>query len=60
MQSFFVSFFSFTANYRNRSVSFPDNIVHLWEHLDNKKKFPMADLVKHGTVKDLMGMELER
>lgn len=58
VESFFVSFFSATADLRNRSVKFPQNIIHLWEFLDKKKKYPMADLVKHGTVSDLMNMEM--
>ena len=57
VQSFFVSFFSAEADLRSRSQMFETNIVILWEYLDKKKKFPMNDLVKHGTVKDLMGME---
>lgn len=58
-QSFFVSFFTSTADLRDRSQSFPNNIVGLWEFLDKKKRFPMQDLVKHGMVKDLMNMELD-
>jgi len=58
VQSFFTSFFSPTADLHNRSNKFPQNIILLWAHLDNKKKFPMADLVKHGTVRDLMDMEM--
>ncbi|GAI05645.1 unnamed protein product [marine sediment metagenome] len=57
-QSFFTSFYTATADLRNRSQMFPQNVVSLWEHLDNKKHFPMADLVKHGTVLDLMEMEM--
>jgi len=58
VESFFVSFFSATADLRNRSQTFPDNIVNLWEYLDKKKKFPMPDMVPYGTVSDLMNMEL--
>jgi len=57
VESFFISFFSSTADLRNRSQRFPDNIVGLWEYLDKKKTFPKADLVRHGTVKDLMNYE---
>lgn len=57
VQSFFMSFFSATADLQNRSQMFPTNIVLLWEFLDKKKTFPMGDLVKHGIVKDLMNME---
>ncbi|MBA7639102.1 hypothetical protein ES703_46760 [subsurface metagenome] len=60
VQSFFVSFFTTTADLRDRSKSFPNNIVELWSYLDKKKKFPLIDLVQHGTVKDLMEMELRQ
>ena len=56
-QSFFVSFFTAATDLKNRSQRFPVSIVQLWEFLDKKKKFPMDDLVMHGTVKDLMDME---
>jgi len=57
VQSFLISFFSQTADLRNRSMLFPHNIVQLWEHLDNKKVFPNNDLIVHGTIKDLMQYE---
>jgi len=58
VHSFFLSFFSETANLRDRSNKFPENIVHLWDFLDNKKRFPVADLVQFGTLTDLMDMEM--
>lgn len=58
VESFFTSFFSPTADLHNRSVKFPQNILHLWEFLDKKKTFPKDDLVKLGTVRDLMNMEM--
>ena len=58
MQSFFTSFFTASANLKNRSKQYPNNIVRLWESLDNKKKFPVADLVRIGNLKDLMNMEM--
>lgn len=59
--SFFRSFFSPTADLQNRSEKFPDNVVKLWEYLDGKNPpYPLKDLVKHGTVKDLMQMDLKR
>jgi len=58
VQSFYMSFFSATADLHNRSNKFPQNVIYLWEHLNNKKRFPMGDLVKHGTVRDLMEMEM--
>ncbi|KKN86989.1 hypothetical protein LCGC14_0262580 [marine sediment metagenome] len=57
VESFFISFFSPGLDMRNRSVRFESNIVLLWNHLNKKKKFPNDDLVKHGTVKDLMQYE---
>ena len=54
VESFFISFFSSTGDLHDRSVRFPNNIISLWEYLDNKKRFPNDDLVQHGTVKDLM------
>ncbi len=56
--SFFVSFFTETADLHNRSRMFPKNVAYLWAHLDGKKAFPKNDLVKHGTISDLMMMEL--
>lgn len=56
--SFFRSFFSPTADLRRRSVMFPDTVVQLWEFLDGKRGFPLGDLVRHGTVKDLMKVEI--
>ena len=51
--SFWRSFFSPTADLHDRSKRFPGNIVKLWEYLDGKAKFPMNDLVEHGTLGDL-------
>jgi len=58
VHSFFASFFTATASLRNRSQLYPENIVRLWESLDNKKRFPTGDLVKIGTIKDLINMEM--
>lgn len=60
VDSFFTSFFSEAGSAGNRSQKFPDNIVHLWEFLHNKKEYPLDDLVRHGTVADLMRQEMER
>ena len=54
VKSFFISFFSSTADLHNRSQRFPKNVISLWEFLDRKKKFPLEDLEKHGTIADLM------
>jgi len=58
VHSFFTSFFTATAGLRNRSMKYPVNIVQLWDFLDNKKHFPVRDLVRIGTIKDLMNMEM--
>ncbi len=58
VDSFFRSFFTASADLRDRSVKFPATVVHLWEFLNGKKQYPMEDLVKHGTVLDLMRMEI--
>jgi len=59
VHSFFISFFSATADLRNRSVKFPGNVIHLWEFLDGKKKYPMDDLIRHGTISDLLNMGMD-
>lgn len=56
---FFVSFFTAAANLQGRSLKYPNNIIQLWKSLDGKKTFPLDDLVKHGTVGDLMNMGLD-
>jgi len=58
-QSFFVSWFTATADLRNRSKMFPQNVIHLWEFLDGKKRYPKDDMVKIGTVVDLMNMVMD-
>ncbi len=60
VQSFFISFFSATADLRNRSKKFPENVLHLWEFLDGKKKYPMEDLIQIGTIRDLLNMVIDR
>jgi hypothetical protein len=54
IESFFISFFSSTADLQNRSKKFPNSVVKLWEYLNKKKEYPLEDLVQHGTVKDLL------
>jgi len=58
VQSFFVSFFSATADLSHRSKKYPKNVLQLWKYLDDKKKFPNDDLVEHGNIADLMTMEM--
>jgi len=57
-ESFFRSFFTATDVLSGRSKKFPDNVVRLWEWLDGKKRYPFADLMKLGTVKDIMEMRI--
>ena len=52
--SFFQSFFSLTGDNRNRSKKHPDNLLALWEELDGKRKYPLADLVPQCTVAQAM------
>jgi len=59
VESFFTSFFSATADLHNRSKQFPGNVIHLWEFLNGKKKYPLADLVEHGSISDLMMMGMD-
>lgn len=56
IETFFISFFSETADLGERSVKFPKNIIGLWRFLDHMKTFPIDDLVSHGTMLDLMTM----
>ncbi len=58
VESFFISFFTPTGDMGNRSNTFPNNLVGLWKSLNKKKKFPIGDLLQHGTIKDLMNMEM--
>lgn len=56
--SFFISFFTATDDLSNRSIKYPKNIVSLWNELDGKKTYPMNDLVRIATIKDLQIMEM--
>ena len=53
-ESFFTSFFSPTADTRNRSKKYPDDLLKLWEELDGKKRYPLGDLVAMGRVEDII------
>lgn len=55
--SFFRSFFSRDlVGYLSKR--YPNDITRLWKALHGQDKFPLSDLVHHGTVKDLMEMRL--
>jgi len=53
-ESFFTSFFTMEASYGGRSKSHPDSLLSLWEELDGKRRYPLSDLVKAGTLEDIM------
>ena len=53
-ESFFQSFFSATADTRNRSKKHPDDLHALWEELDGKAEYPVEDLVPQCTVAHAM------
>ena len=49
-ESFFQSYFSTTGDTHNRSKKHPDNLQDLWEEIDGKTEYPVADLVPQCTV----------
>jgi PRTRC genetic system protein B len=53
-EAFFASFFTKEAFSRGRSQKYPDDLIRLWEEIDGKPRFPLEDLVKMGTVGDLL------
>lgn len=53
-EEFFAAFFSPEGDTDQRSVKHPRSLLALWKELDGKRKYPMADLVRLGTVGDLM------
>jgi len=53
-ESFFTSFFTPTADYRDRSKKYPDDLLKLWEELNGKKRYPLKDLVPLGKVEDIL------
>ena len=55
-ESFFESYFSMTADTRDRSKKHPDNLHALWEELDGKRKYPLKDLVPQCTVAQAMAL----
>ena len=60
VQSFFISFFSNTADIQNRSKKFPNSVLQLWKSINKKDKFPLEDLVHHGRIADLIEREMGR
>lgn len=55
-KSFMVSFFTGSAHFSGRSQKYPSDLLDLWRELDaaKAKKYPLDDLVKVGTVEDVM------
>ena len=53
-ESFFTAFFTKAAVSGNRSQKYPDDLLKLWEEIDSKRKYPMDDLVRIGTIGDLL------
>jgi hypothetical protein len=53
-ESFFSAFFTRAAVFNSRSQKYPNNLLKLWEEIDGKPRYPMNDLVKMGTVGDLL------
>jgi hypothetical protein len=53
-ESFFGAFFTQGAMYTGRSQKYPDDLLKLWEEINDKPKYPLKDLVKLGTVADLL------
>ncbi len=58
--SFFLSFFSQTGHTQGRSKKHPDNLLALWEEIDGKQKYPMADLVRVHSVRKAMSITESR
>ena len=56
IDNFFISFFSRAGEVSDRSQKFPNDVHLLWRYLNGKQHFPMDDMVKHGTVTDLVMM----
>lgn len=54
-ESFFAAFFSPAGQANGRSKKHPKELAALWRELDGQAKYPTADLVEWGRVKDLPG-----
>ena len=53
-ESFFTAFFTPAAMSGGRSKQYPNDLLKLWEEIDGKARYPMDDLVKAGTIADIM------
>lgn len=56
---FFISYFSHTGDFAGRSTKHPKDLRALWEELNGKTQFPTSDLVRAGTVSDVMELPNE-
>ena len=54
-EEFFTAFFTKAAGPGGRSKKYPQDLLKLWEEIDGQDKYPNADLVKIGTIQDLLG-----
>ncbi|MBA7630917.1 hypothetical protein ES703_38443 [subsurface metagenome] len=52
--SFFTSFFTPTADWRGRSKKYPNDLRHLWDELNGKRRYPLRDLVFCAKVKEVI------
>lgn len=53
--SFFMSFFTATADWQGRSKKYPEDLAKLWEELNGKRRYPLRDLVYLGKVEEVIG-----
>jgi PRTRC genetic system protein B len=56
-ESFFQSLFTHTGDTAPRSKAFGSDILALWKSLDGKRRYPLGDLVRWGTVSDAVDPE---
>lgn len=59
-ESFFLSFFSREGNPAERSKAYPKDLRECWQSLEGKRRYPLRDLVRFGTVQDLLRVEVTR
>jgi hypothetical protein len=55
VEDFFRSFFSGEISSNPRSHKFQSDMTKLWTSLEGKKEYPLDDLVRLGTLKDIEG-----
>lgn len=52
--SFFMSFFTATADWEKRSKKYPNSLINLWEEINGKRRYPLGDLVYFGKVEEVI------